>query len=157
MCDTSGAFLRTFIKSGSCSSAAASASVHATTSMNNAPEGFALKKKGVNEIYFMGSSNNNKKKEDNKANTKEKKSNTLKLPLPTMEDFFEVNVTVPTKMCEIPATLEKLNERRAYYLAEQPNATEANKKMMAENIAVMTVNEEEEKEEEEETIIDIEA
>lgn len=154
MCDTLGAFLRTFIKSGSCSSAAASASVHATTSINNASEGFVLKKKDVNEIYFMGSSNNNKKKRNNKAITKEKKSDTLKLPLPTMEDFFEVKVTVPTKICEIPATLEKLNERRAYYLAEQPNATEANKKKMAEKIVVMTANEEEE---EEETIIDIEA
>lgn len=102
----------------------------------------------------MGSSNNNKKKRNNKAITKEKKSDTLKLPLPTMEDFFEVKVTVPTKICEIPATLEKLNERRAYYLAEQPNATEANKKKMAEKIVVMTANEEEE---EEETIIDIEA
>lgn len=66
----------------------------------------------------MGLRNNNKKKGNNKTTTKEKKSDTLKLLLSTMEDFFEVKVTIPTKISEISAILEKLNERRAYYLAE---------------------------------------
>lgn len=38
-------FLWTFVKSGSDSSAAVSASVHATTPINNALEGFMLKKR----------------------------------------------------------------------------------------------------------------
>jgi hypothetical protein len=102
-------FLWTFVKSGSGSPAAVSASVHATTPINNALEGFMLKKKNVDETYFMGSSNNSKKKGNNKITTKEKKSDTLKLPLSTMEGFFEVKVTVPTMISEISATFEKLN------------------------------------------------
>lgn len=107
---------------------------------SNAPEGVALLKKSEREEdYFVGS---NKKKGGKGAN-KEKKTDTLKLPLATMEGFFEVKVTVPTKISDIPSTLEKLKERKEQYLAEQPKVTEANKKKAEEKIAAMLKEEEE--------------
>ncbi|KAG2189785.1 hypothetical protein INT46_007574 [Mucor plumbeus] len=72
----------------------------------------------ADETYFMGSSNNSKKKGNNKITTKEKKSDTLKSPLSTMEGFFEV----------------KLNNH---------NAIEVNKKKATEKVTAMTANEEE--------------
>jgi hypothetical protein len=142
LCDTLSAFLQTFVKSGASTDASiALNAANVEANSNNAPQGFVLKKKDDDEIYFMGGGN--KKKGGAKA-PKEKKSDTLKLPLSTMEDFFEVKVTVPTKISEIPATLEKLKERKAHYKAEQPKATEANKKKAEEKIAAMAAAKEEE-------------
>ncbi|KAI8145602.1 hypothetical protein BJV82DRAFT_511571 [Fennellomyces sp. T-0311] len=110
----------------------------------NMPEGVALKKKSEREEdYFVGGG----KKKGHKGSqaAKEKKSDTLKLPLSTMEGFFEVKVTVPTKISDIPNTLEKLKERKEQYLAEQPKVTEENKKRAQEKIAAMLKKEEEEK------------
>lgn len=134
LCDTLAAFLQTFVsKNAGAADAAADAATNNNSS--NAPEGFVLKKKDDDEVYFMGGKN--KKKGGAKAPKEKKSSDALKLPLSTMDDFFEVKVTVPTKVSEIPATLEKLKERKAHYKAEQPKATEANKKKAEEKIAAM--------------------
>ncbi|KAI8888245.1 hypothetical protein K501DRAFT_321005 [Backusella circina FSU 941] len=123
LCDNLGIYLESFLaKSANQGEESAKAT---QTAANNAPEGFVLKKKDEDEVFFVGSKNN--KKKNNKAN-KEKKVDTLKLPLATMENFFEVKVTVPTKISEIPATLEKLKDRKAQYIKDQPHVTEENKK-----------------------------
>ncbi|KAI9498919.1 hypothetical protein BDB00DRAFT_754224 [Zychaea mexicana] len=119
----------------------------------NMPEGVALvKKSDREEDYFVGGG---KKKKGSKggnassvpaANNKEKKTaDALKLPLSTMEGFFEVKVTVPTKVSDIPDTLEKLKERKEQYLADQPKVTEENKKRAQAKIEAMLKKEEEEK------------
>ncbi|KAI8379565.1 uncharacterized protein BYT42DRAFT_569236 [Radiomyces spectabilis] len=110
----------------------------------DAPEGMVVMKKKDDEEFFSGASK--KKQRGNKAN-KEKKTDALKLPLATMEAFFDIKVTVPTKISEIPATLEKLKERKAYYVAEQPKVTEANKKRAEEKIAALQKKMQEEQEE----------
>lgn len=131
LCDTLAAFLQSFLGN---KSAAATTEVN-TADVAQAFEGMVIKKKD-DDVFFMGGGNNKKKGGAAKA-TREKKSDALKLPLATMEDFFSVKVTVPTKVSEIPATLEKLKERKAYYKAEQPKVTEANKKKAQEKIAAM--------------------
>jgi hypothetical protein len=149
LCDTLAAFLQSFLaKSGIVSDAAASDAANIEANSNNAPQGFVLKKKEDDDFYFMGGANNKKKGGNVKA-PKEKRSDALKLPLSTMEDFFEVKVTVPTKISEIPATLEKLKDRKAYYKAEQPKVTEANKKKAEEKIAAMAAEAATAKEQEE--------
>jgi hypothetical protein len=122
LCDNLGIFLESFLARST-----NQVEVSATSNQNaiNAPEGFVLKKKDEDEAFFVGNKNN--KKKNNKSN-KEKKVDTLKLPLATMENFFEVKVTVPTKISEIPATLEKLKDRKAQYIKDQPHVTEENKK-----------------------------
>lgn len=134
LCDTLAAFLQTFVSKANGSVDAVTDAQTTNNNSSNAPEGFVLKKKDDDEVYFMGGKN--KKKGGAKA-PKEKKSDSLRLPLSTMDDFFEVKVTVPTKVSEIPATLEKLSERKAHYKAEQPKATEVNKKKAQEKIAAM--------------------
>ncbi|KAI8364008.1 hypothetical protein EDC96DRAFT_511535 [Choanephora cucurbitarum] len=114
-------------------------------SMANAFEGMVIKKKtDEDDLFFSGAKN---KKNKQQKGLKEKKSDTLKLPLATMEAFFDIKVTVPTKISEVPATIQKLKERKAFYLAEQPKATELNKKKAEEKIAAMKKAEEEEEEE----------
>ncbi|KAG0172938.1 hypothetical protein DFQ28_008494 [Apophysomyces sp. BC1034] len=143
LCDNLAKYLQSFI-GGSAQGNAAPKLAPAT---NNAPEGFVLlKKSDADEDYFAGAG---KKKSKSSAN-KEKKTDTLKLPLATLEDFFEIKVTVPTKISEIPATLEKLKDRKTYYEAEQPKVTAANKKKAEEKIAAMLKKEEEEKKAKEE-------
>ncbi|KAI7890611.1 uncharacterized protein EV154DRAFT_510984, partial [Mucor mucedo] len=143
LCDTLSAFLQGFVAKGNLPNGVAdptNAALNAATleaNSNNAPQGFVLKKKEDDEVYFMGGGKNKKKGGAAKA-PKEKKSDILKLPLATMEDFFLVKVTVPTKISEVPATLEKLKERKDIYKAEQPKVTEANKKKAEEKIAAMT-------------------
>ncbi|CEG77775.1 hypothetical protein RMATCC62417_12469 [Rhizopus microsporus] len=69
-----------------------------------------------------------------------------------MEAFFDIKVTVPTKISEIPITLQKLKERKEHFIKEQPKATEANRKKAEERIqAMLKAEEEEEKEKEEES------
>ncbi|KAF7731744.1 hypothetical protein EC973_008258 [Apophysomyces ossiformis] len=130
LCDNLAKYLQTFI-GGQTQGNAAPKSL---PEINNAPEGFVLlKKSDADEDYFAGAG---KKKSKGPVN-KEKKTDTLKLPLATLEDFFQIKVTVPTKISEIPATLEKLKERKAYFEAEQPKVTAANKKKAEEKIAAM--------------------
>ncbi|OBZ86767.1 hypothetical protein A0J61_05181 [Choanephora cucurbitarum] len=115
-------------------------------SMANAFEGMVIKKKtDEDDLFFSGAKS---KKNKQQKGLKEKKSDTLKLPLATMEAFFDIKVTVPTKISEVPATIQKLKERKAFYLAEQPKATELNKKKAEEKIAAMKKAEEEEEKEE---------
>lgn len=139
LCDTLSAFLQGFVAKASGTGIDVNAALNAATieaNSNNAPQGFVIKKKEDDDVYFMGGGKNKKKGGASKA-PKEKKSDVLKLPLATMEDFFQVKVTVPTKISEVPATLEKLKERKNIYKAEQPKATEANKKKAEEKIAAM--------------------
>lgn len=145
LCDNLANFLQGFLprEESNPNSPAVSTPVSETT---NAPEGVALKSKSErseDEFYFMGGG----KKKAGKANKqdKEKKTDTLKLPLATMEGFFEVKVTVPTKISDIPSTLEKLKERKEKYLAEQPKVTEENKKKAEAKIAAMLKKAEDEK------------
>ncbi|KAI8090532.1 hypothetical protein BDF21DRAFT_377608 [Thamnidium elegans] len=139
LCDTLSAFLQGFVtKSGQDPVNATSVTTDDANS-KNAPQGFVIKKKENDEVYFMGGKN--KKKGGAAKAPKEKKSDILKLPLATMEDFFEVKVTVPTKISEVPATIEKLKERKLAYVAEQPKVTEENRKKAEEKIAAMVTTE----------------
>lgn len=141
LCNTLSAFLQGFIsKSGQDAVNATSSVTTDDVNSKNAPQGFVIKKKEEDEVYFMGGGKNKKRGGAPKV-PKEKKSDILKLPLATMEDFFEVKVTVPTKISEVPATIEKLKERKLAYVAEQPKATEENRKKAEEKIAAMATEE----------------
>lgn len=155
LCDNLAIFLEGFLSSGSKNAAESNANAADVT---QAFEGMVIKKKD-DDVFFAGNSGKKNKQQKNK-DPKEKKSDTLKLPLATMEAFFDIKVTVPTKISEIPATLTKLKERKAYYIAEQPKVTELNKKKAEEKIqsmlkeeaeAAAAAKEGEEKKEEEKT------
>jgi hypothetical protein len=137
LCDNLAIFLEGFVSSSNKTSAAPDAN---TAEVAQAFEGMVLKKKD-DDVFFAGNSGKKNKQQKNK-DPKEKKSDSLKLALATMEAFFDIKVTVPTKISEIPATLTKLKERKAYYIAEQPKVTELNKKKAAEKIESMKKEEE---------------
>jgi len=108
----------------------------------NVPEGAVLKKKSDREEdFFVGG----KKKGGNKGPKEKKGDQTVKFPLAIMESFWEVKVDIPTKPAEFDATIEKLKERKAHFLSEQPKKTEANKKKAEEKIAALLAKEEEAK------------
>lgn len=132
LCDNLAIFLEGFLSSGNKNAAESNANAADVT---QAFEGMVIKKKD-DDVFFAGNSGKKNKQQKNK-DPKEKKSDSLKLPLATMEAFFDIKVTVPTKISEIPATLTKLKERKAYYIAEQPKVTELNKKKAEEKIQSM--------------------
>ncbi|KAI8878158.1 hypothetical protein K501DRAFT_134018, partial [Backusella circina FSU 941] len=136
LCDNLGIFLEGFISNDSAKSTNGAA--QSTESVADAFEGMVIKKKD-DDVFFAGSGKKKGKKGGNKdANAaKEKKVDTLKIPLATMEAFFDIKVTVPTKISEIPLTLQKLKDRKQYYLDEQPKVTAANKKKAEEKIEAM--------------------
>jgi hypothetical protein len=136
LCDNLARFLEGFVSSGKTTSEQVAQSTAAETL-----DGMVLVKRDE-EDFFVGAKT---KKKQQKNTNKEKKVESLKIPLATMEDFFHIKVTVPTKISEIPATLEKLKERKEYYVVEQPKATELNKKNAEEKIKAMQKAEEEEK------------
>ncbi|KAI8058917.1 uncharacterized protein B0P05DRAFT_605987 [Gilbertella persicaria] len=134
LCDNLAIFLEGFISNGGKTAASEEVNV---SKVANAFEGMVIKKRDDDEEFFAGAKNKKKNNNNKSKDPKEKKSDTLKLPLATMEAFFDIKVTVPTKISEVPATLQKLKERKAYYIAEQPKATELNKKKAEEKIAAM--------------------
>ncbi|KAI8637019.1 hypothetical protein BD408DRAFT_425264 [Parasitella parasitica] len=140
LCDNLAIFLESFL-SGSSTDKKGSEQQSAVNAAADAFEGMVIKKRD-DEDFFVGKS---KKKQPKQRDPKEKKTDALKLPLATMEAFFEIKVTVPTKVSEIPATLTKLKERKEYYIAEQPKVTEMNKKKAEEKIRAMEKEEEEQK------------
>ncbi|CEG69635.1 hypothetical protein RMATCC62417_05682 [Rhizopus microsporus] len=145
LCDNLSAFLESYLSPNHKNDASADSSA---SEIANAFEGMVIKKK-EDDFFFVG--NNKKKHGKNKEAVKDtKKSDALKLPLSTMEAFFDIKVTVPTKISEIPTTLQKLKERKEHFIKEQPKATEANRKKAEERIQAMLKAEEEEKEKEEE-------
>ncbi|CAO3641211.1 unnamed protein product [Cunninghamella blakesleeana] len=116
------------------------------------PEGVVLVKK-ADEDYFVGGGKNKKggKKQNNtNNNSTPKKENpnadALKLPLSTMEAFFEIKVTVPTKISEITSTLDKLRERKQFFVEESPKQTAINKKKAEEKFAAAVAKDKEERE-----------
>ncbi|KAI8366888.1 hypothetical protein BD560DRAFT_353797, partial [Blakeslea trispora] len=140
LCDNLTVFLEGFL-----SKQQTQVATDAPSDVAHAFEGMVIKKKDDDEDMFFSGKKSTKK---NSNKQKEKKSDTLKLPLATMEAFFDIKVTVPTKISEVPATIQKLKERKAYYLAEQPKATELNKKKAEEKMAAMKQQEEQEEQEE---------
>ncbi|KAG2209473.1 hypothetical protein INT47_008316 [Mucor saturninus] len=140
LCDNLAIFLEGFVSSANKTVTAA----EAPAVVAQAFEGMVIKKKD-DDIFFAGNSGKKNKQQKTK-DPKEKKSDVLKLPLATMEAFFDIKVTVPTKISEVPATLLKLKERKAYYIAEQPKVTELNKKNAEKKIEAMLKEEKEEKE-----------
>lgn len=138
LCDNLAHFLEGFVSSGEKKGSEQQPSVNAAA---DAFDGMVIKKRD-DEDFFVGKS---KKKQQKQKDPKEKKVDTLKLPLATMEAFFDIKVTVPTKISEIPATLTKLKERKEYYITEQPKATALNKKKAEEKIQAMEKEEEEQK------------
>ncbi|KAG2224460.1 hypothetical protein INT45_010526 [Circinella minor] len=154
LCDNLCNFLQGFLNDGSSSNKENQSTPETTPGQASLPggrelsipEGVVLKKKSEREEdYFIGGGK--KKKGTKNGPPKEKKEkavDTLKLPLATVEGFFEVKVTVPTKYSDIPSTLEKLKERKEQYLTEQPKVTEENKKRAQEKIAAMQKKYEEE-------------
>ncbi|CAO0794385.1 unnamed protein product [Mucor circinelloides] len=139
LCDNLAIFLESFVSSGADKKSQQEPSVNAAA---DAFDGMVIKKRDE-EDFFVGKSK--KKQQQKQKDPKDKKSDSLKLPLATMEAFFDIKVTVPTKISEIPATLTKLKERKEYYIAEQPKATELNKKKAEEKIKAMQKEEEEQK------------
>jgi hypothetical protein len=142
LCDNLGIFLEGFITNDSVKST--NGTTNSTAAVADAFEGMVIKKKD-DDVFFAGNSKKKGKKGGNKDATKEKKVDTLKIPLATMEAFFDIKVTVPTKISEIPETLQKLKDRKQYYIEEQPKVTAANKKKAEEKIEAMLKAEEEEK------------
>ncbi|KAG1329710.1 hypothetical protein G6F62_007552 [Rhizopus arrhizus] len=144
LCDNLVIFLESFTSSGAKSDTISGGNVN---EIENAFEGMVIKKRD-DDVFFAGG---NKKKQNKKepAAKESKKSDALKLPLATMENFFDIKVTVPTKISEIPATIQKLKERKEYFIKEQPKVTEANKKKAEERIQALLKAEEEENKEEE--------
>ncbi|KAL9555532.1 hypothetical protein MBANPS3_002317 [Mucor bainieri] len=139
LCDNLALFLESFVSSGGDKKSQQEPSINAAA---DAFDGMVIKKRDE-EDFFVGKSK--KKQQQKQKDPKEKKSDSLKLPLATMEAFFDIKVTVPTKISEIPATLTKLRERKEYYITEQPKATELNKKKAEEKIKAMEKEEEEQK------------
>ncbi|CAO3642177.1 unnamed protein product [Mucor fragilis] len=139
LCDNLAIFLESFVSSGADKKSQQEPSVNAAA---DAFDGMVIKKRDE-EDFFVGKSK--KKQQQKQKDPKDKKSDSLKLPLATMEAFFDIKVTVPTKISEIPATLTKLKERKEYYIAEQPKATELNKKKAEQKIKAMEKEEEEQK------------
>ncbi|KAG1376388.1 hypothetical protein G6F61_007637 [Rhizopus arrhizus] len=146
LCDNLVIFLESFTSSGAKSDTISGGNVN---EIENAFEGMVIKKRD-DDVFFAGG---NKKKQNKKepAAKESKKSDALKLPLATMENFFDIKVTVPTKISEIPATIQKLKERKEYFIKEQPKVTEANKKKAEERIQALLKAEEEEENKEEES------
>ncbi|KAI9265921.1 hypothetical protein BY458DRAFT_534120 [Sporodiniella umbellata] len=141
LCDNLSLFLEGFLSSGNKTNQTTGEDAGA---IENAFEGMVIKKRD-DDIFFAGGGK--KKQNKNKENVKDsKKSDALKLPLATMEHFFDIKVTVPTKISEIPSTLQKLKERKEYFVREQPMATEANKKKAEERVQALMRAEEEAKE-----------
>lgn len=137
LCDNLAIFLEGFVSSANKNVAAA----EAPAVVAQAFEGMVIKKKD-DDVFFAGNTGKKNKQQKTK-DPKEKKSDVLKLPLATMEAFFDIKVTVPTKISEVPATLLKLKERKAYYIAEQPKVTELNKKNAEKKIEAMLKEEKE--------------
>ncbi|KAI8989283.1 hypothetical protein BDB01DRAFT_718945 [Pilobolus umbonatus] len=142
LCDNLSAFLEGFISNASVKENTPTTDVK---HIAGAFEGMVIKKKD-DDVFFAG---NTKKKQQKSSTPKEKKTDTLKIPLTTMEAFFEIKVTVPTKISEIPITLQKLKERKQYYIDEQPKVTAENKRQAEEKIKSMQKAEEEAKAREE--------
>ncbi|ORX49074.1 hypothetical protein DM01DRAFT_1409544 [Hesseltinella vesiculosa] len=146
LCDNLANFLQQFLDKSS--GDVTPASTPTPTSANARqpeplPEGMILSKK-TDENYFVGSKKKGKKSSAKKEVTGDDAS--LKIPLPTMEGFFQIKVTIPTKVSEIPVTLDKLKERKQFYIEEQPKQTEANKQRAQEKINALLQKEKEEEE-----------
>ncbi|EIE92139.1 hypothetical protein RO3G_16850 [Rhizopus delemar RA 99-880] len=142
LCDNLAIFLESFTSSGSKNDTASSTNVN---EIKNAFEGMVIKKRD-DDVFFAGGNKKKQNKSKESAAKEGKKSDALKLPLSTMEAFFDIKVTVPTKISEIPATIQKLKERKEYFIKEQPKVTEANKKKAEERIQAILKAEDEEKE-----------
>lgn len=150
-CDTLLNYLQSYGNDGSASTeaingkaatepkSAAGTEIRQVDTTANVPEGAILKKKSEEENFFVGS----KKKGGNKGPKEKKGDTTVKFPLAIMESFWEVKVAIPTKPAEFDATIEKLKERKAHFLNEQPKKTEENKKKAEEKIAALLAKEEE--------------
>jgi hypothetical protein len=163
LCENLSHFLQGFVNQEDSTTTKSEASTPAPATPANGsprqveslPEGMVLAKKS-DEDYFVGATGGKKgRKGGKKQNTKkENTTDALKLPLATVEGFFEIKVTVPTKISEIPATLDKLKERKQYYVDEQPKQTQANKTKAEAKIAALIEKEKEDerlkKEQEEE-------
>ncbi|OZJ05410.1 hypothetical protein BZG36_02006 [Bifiguratus adelaidae] len=78
------------------------------------------------------------KKKTAAPKTKKADSGVLKFNLATLEDFTTIKVDVPTNAKDLDSTIEKIKERKQYYIQEQPKATEENKKKAEEKIAALT-------------------
>ncbi|KAI8334449.1 hypothetical protein BC941DRAFT_400622 [Chlamydoabsidia padenii] len=152
LCENLSHFLQGFVNQQDKPTATATTAAAAPTNgssprqVDALPEGMVLAKKS-DEDYFVGGGKKGRKGGKKQTTKKENTTDALKLPLATVEGFFEIKVTVPTKISEIPATLEKLKERKQYYVDEQPKQTEANKTKAEAKIAAMVEKEKEEEEE----------
>ncbi|ORZ13980.1 hypothetical protein BCR42DRAFT_377209 [Absidia repens] len=149
LCENLFNFLQGFVnqqddKSGASTPAPAAPVKGSPRQVDALPEGMVLAKKSDDD-YFVGSGKKQQRKGGKKQSVKKEGAiDALKLPLATVEGFFEVKVTVPTKISEIPSTLEKLKERKLAYVNEQPTQTELNKKKAEAKIAAMFEKEKEE-------------
>ncbi|KAI8973512.1 hypothetical protein BDF20DRAFT_882784 [Mycotypha africana] len=148
LCDNLAHFLEGFLHKGEDNQNAATGNENdvKVNALMDTLDGMVIKKRDEEDFFFVGNKNKkSNKKNQKKEGNKDPKSEALKIPLATMESFFDIKVTVPTKISEIPATLTKLKERKEFYLKEQPKVTEMNKKKAEERIKAMQKAEEEEK------------
>ncbi|KAJ1955710.1 multicopy suppressor of BFA (Brefeldin A) [Linderina pennispora] len=91
----------------------------------------AIKKNSNEESYFVGAAKH-KKKAGKKAASK---SDALKIPLAVAERFLELKVDLPINMAAIPIALDKLADRKQFFISNQTKVTEENKKKAEEKIA----------------------
>ena len=95
--------------------------------------GVALKRKEDREDAYMVMGGGKKK------GKKSTKSATLALrfDLQTLSSFATLGVPVPTKVEEIQATIDKVEEKKQFYLVNQAKATQANKIKAEEKIKAL--------------------
>ncbi|KAJ2466483.1 multicopy suppressor of BFA (Brefeldin A) [Coemansia sp. RSA 2322] len=92
----------------------------------------AVKKTTVEESYFVGTGSSKSKKKPARKNNR---VDVLKHPLAVVERFLELQVDIPTTTTSVAGTIEKLNEWRQHYVANQAKATEENREKAEERIA----------------------
>ncbi|KAG0324355.1 hypothetical protein BGZ99_001921 [Dissophora globulifera] len=104
----------------------------------NVPSGAMLTKKAdkEEEVFFVGKSKKNKAPKEKKV-----EGTSFKLPLAVLEQLVELKVVVPTSPADLSKTLDALNEKKAYFKANQEKATADNKRKAEERIAKLTLSE----------------
>ncbi|ORX68595.1 hypothetical protein DL89DRAFT_224797, partial [Linderina pennispora] len=101
-------------------------------SNDHVPAGMvAIKKSSNEESYFAGAAKHKKKAGKKTAS----KSDALKIPLAVAERFLELKVDLPINMAAIPIALDKLADRKQFFVSNQTKVTEENKKKAEEKIA----------------------
>jgi FtsZ-binding cell division protein ZapB len=103
---------------------------------SEAPKGFVVKKKNDDDFLFAGSKS--KKKSNNKKETQSAKPAALKIPIGVMESLFSLKIQAPLSVSEVQSTVEKVQEKKQYYLDNQDRVTEEKKAKLESKFALLS-------------------